>query len=175
MLHFFGKIFERLVFAHVKTLLECHFGPNQFGFRSQSSTTYALISLHNFVTEKLDSPQVKGVQIFALDLSKAFDMLRHDLIIQRLIDCNLSWSLVTWIASYLSNRTQSVRYNNLISNTNVITSGVPQGRILGPAIFDVVFGVLNSVSNTSALFKYADDVTLAVPIFLNGDNCEYSS
>ena len=101
LLHFFGKVFERLVFAHVKPVLESHFGFNQFGFKSNSSTAAALITLHNFITEKLDSASVKGVQLFALDLSRAFDTLRHNIIVQRLIDCNLQSYFINWIASKL--------------------------------------------------------------------------
>jgi hypothetical protein len=170
LINFFDKIFEKIVYNSLKAELICCFGNEQFGFRPNSSTASAMISLHDFLTRQVDSTIVQGVQVFALDFSKAFDTLRYDVIIDSLIDCNMPLSFVSWVYSYLSNRYQCTRLNHNHSSVTSITSGVPQGSIIGPALFNIVIGKLVAVSNSTGLFKYADDLTLAVPIFLSTNN-----
>ena len=130
-----AKIMERVVLSSVKNQLLKNYGTNQFGFRPHSSTQCALTYLHNQVTIYLDDPSTSGVAVIAYDYSKAFDRLRFDLIIQRLVDCDFPPKSIVWIADYLKHRTQIVRVGEAESREINISSGVPQGSVLGPFLF----------------------------------------
>ena len=160
-----SKIFERLVFNSVKHLFYLYFDSSQFGFRQNCSTTCALIKLHNHITECFDNPTVAGIQVFALDYSKAFDRLDHNVIIRKFVNCNFPLSFVSLMYSYLCNRSQRVRLNNCLSDKALVTSGVPQGSILGPSIFSLVMADLTCLHSSSCIVKYADDVSLSIPIY----------
>ena len=70
-----------------------------------------------------------------VDLSKAFDMVNHTLLIDKLSSLGITGIENRWFKSYLNNRTQCVSLNGTILTPNVIRSGVPQGSILGPLLF----------------------------------------
>ena len=71
-----------------------------------------------------------------VDLRKAFDILNHDIILQKLdLIYGCLESTVQWFSSYLKGRTQHVYLNGIISEQNLIRHGVPQGSILGPLLF----------------------------------------
>ena len=72
-----------------------------------------------------------------MDLSKAFDCIPHDLLIAKLNAYGLDKSSLTYIYSYLKGRKQAVKINNTYSSYKNILSGVPQGSILGPILFNV--------------------------------------
>ena len=104
-----AKILERVILDFAKPYFLKEYGDDQYGFRSGSSTTCALISLHDHITMCLDKVNVAGVQIIAYDFSKAFDRIKHDIIIKRLITCNMPSELIMWISNYLTNRQQYVK------------------------------------------------------------------
>lgn len=170
LLNFTAKVFEKIVYNFMKNDLIKHFGKEQFGFRPKSSTTTAMISLLNYLTTQIDCLSVPAVQLFALDFSKAFDTLRYDVIINSLITCNFPLPFISWIHSYLLNRIQCTKISGSCSSVTPITSGVPQGSVLGPALFNIVIGKLVAVSSSTGLFKFADDLSLAIPIFYQSNN-----
>ena len=165
-----SKILEFVVLHFAKPIFLNEYGDSQFGFRAGSSTTCALIVLHNHVTKLLEDRNVAGVQIVTYDFSKAFDRLRHDVIIQRLIDCKMPEKLVRWLSDYLENRYQAVKIGNELSSAMPVSSGVPQGSLLGPFLFSIVMGSLTFHDPQCQIIKYADDITLCMPIFKNTSN-----
>ena len=95
-----------------------------------------------------------------LDLSKAFDTLDHVILLQKLNYHGIRPVELNLFKDYLQNRTQYVSYDNTNSDMYRISTGVPQGSILGPLLFIIY---INHLCNASKLFKmiiYADDTTL---------------
>ena len=68
-------------------------------------------------------------------MKKAFDLVDHNILRDKLVPYNFHDETVTWVQSYLSNRTQQVQFNCTISSPAIIKYGVPQGSILGPILF----------------------------------------
>ena len=165
-----AKLLERVVLDFAKPYFLKNYGDDQFGFRPKSSTTCALICLHDHITKCLEMQNVMGVQVISYDFSKAFDKLRHDIIVKRLIECGLPESLICWISSYLDNRFQCVKIGSSQSSFREASSGVPQGSVLGPFLFSVVMGSLKIEDADCCMVKYADDVTLSVPVYKNSTN-----
>ena len=95
-----------------------------------------------------------------MDLSKAFDTLNHNILLDKLYHYGIRGTALCWFKDYLTNRQQYVEIDGTASDKRVITTGVPQGSILGPLLFLIY---MNDISYTSQLFKfilYADDTTL---------------
>ena len=93
------------------------------------------------------------------DLSKAFDCIPHDLIIAKLSAYNFSDEALSYIYSYLTNRRQCVRINNTHSQLETIISGVPQGSILGPILFNLSINDLFFFVVLASLYNFADFAT----------------
>lgn len=166
-----AKLLETIVLRNTRKYFMTNFDKQQFGFRSGSSTLCALSFLEECVSRYLDDVSTAGVVLVSYDLSKAFDKLPHDKILQRLSDLSFPSGFVEWIASYLGQRQQFVRIGQHCSKVVSVTSGVPQGSILGPLLFVTTVGSYTSKSG-SQVIKYADDTTICFPLFKEAlDNC----
>ena len=95
-----------------------------------------------------------------LDLSKAFDALDHDTLLETLYSLGFLDSAVFWFKAYLTNRTQSVNVDGVLSDPQSIQFGVPQGSILGPLLFILYINNLPSVVQSCDIQLYADDTLL---------------
>jgi hypothetical protein len=166
-----AKILEDAVLLQSKHLFIENLDKKQFGFRPGSSTLCALLSLDDHVSQMLDDPLTIGVVVISYDLSKAFDKLPHDQILRRLDHLHFPMHFIEWISSYLHQRQQFVRMGIHSSQPVYVTSGIPQGSILGPLLFVTTVGSYVNESHGHVI-KYADDTTLCFPIFKNDvDNC----
>ncbi|MEL7309671.1 MAG: reverse transcriptase domain-containing protein, partial [Pseudomonadota bacterium] len=92
--------------------------------------------------------------------SKAFDKLLHSRILSTCFDFQIPAYIVSWIFSFLSNRKQRVLCSGRFSDWAEVTSGVPQGSVLGPILFCLAIDSLKPVCPNSSIVKYADDVTI---------------
>ena len=129
--------------------------------------------MHHALSQ-LESSSISGIQIIAYDYTKAFDVLPHNLIISRLLQADLPVGFVQWIGSYLSGRKQAVRVGATISSPRKVTSGVPQGSVLGPLLFCVATADLRALHDSTMLVKYVDDTTICVPLFRHQNNAHVS-
>ena len=96
-----------------------------------------------------------------MDLSKEFDCILHDLIIAKLAAYGIDNTALKLIFSYLRNRKQWVRINNTYSNFENIISGVPQGSIVGPLLFNFSINDLLFFIESPSIHNLADDNTLS--------------
>jgi hypothetical protein len=102
------------------------------------------------------------VGLAAIDFRKAFDVLPHDILTQKLSLYGCDHQTVTWFSSYLTNRVQQVSINNTLSEAGYLSQGVPQGSILGPLLFSLFINDLPLHIENCDIFSYADDTNLTV-------------
>ena len=146
-----------------KPLYEMYDG-NQFGFLPKSSTACSIISLLHHIYSNIDLHPEKKNYILSLDIAKAFDNVNHDKLISILSNSNLNTNFVCLVSNYLSNRFQAVKLGSTISPVLPVSSGVPQGSILGPILFNIYVNGLGPSNNSIKCFKYADDTCFLISI-----------
>ncbi|KAK7925857.1 hypothetical protein WMY93_008167 [Mugilogobius chulae] len=169
-LPFLSKVLEKLVFIQLQSFLENNLILEKFqsGFRSRHSTESALLKVHNDILTALDTK--KPVMLLMLDLTAAFDTVDHAVLLSRLAQhVGLQGSVLQWFSSYLTDRSFAVMVDDYSSSSAPLTSGVPQGSILGPVLFSIYMLPLGSIiaKYNLSCHLYADDVQLYLPLLPN--------
>jgi hypothetical protein len=162
----FSKLLERLMYNRILSFIDKHnlLYSNQFGFRTKHSTSLALSILVDQITTSF-TEQKSTVGVF-LDFSKAFDTVNHDILLQKLYAYGIRGLALDWIKTYISNRYQYVIFDNVCSDRELITCGVPQGSILGPLLFLLYINDIAHVSDKLYSILFADDSNM----FCTGNN-----
>ena len=128
----------------------------QHGFMAGRSCVTNLIDTLDYVGSCLDSGG--HIDMIYIDMSKAFDKVNHGLLIQKLQkDYGFGRNLLRWFQCYLENRKQRVTVLGATSDLLPVTSGVPQGSILGPALFLLYVNDLPNNVKSSRVAMFADD------------------
>ena len=159
ILNVFSKIYEKVIKNQLMSYFEKYFSPFISAYRKSYSTQQVLIRLLEEWREKLDKKSVVGAVL--MDLSKAFDCIPHDLIIAKLAAYGIERKNIRLIYSYLKGRKQCVKINNTYSDYNEIISGVPQGSLLGPILFNLSINDLFFFIEVASMHNFADDNTLS--------------
>ena len=159
-----SKIFEKVVFAQIYNYLNSNnlLYKHQYGFRKHHSTELAAIELTDKIFDNLDKKKIP-LAVF-IDLSKAFDTIDHNILLSKLQHYGIKGVALNWFQSYLTDRTQYVQYKDQTSTEKTITTGVPQGSILGPLLFIIYVNDIAKITKNFHFLIYADDTTLIEPI-----------
>lgn len=156
-----NKVFEKMIVNRLNNFFASsgYLYQHQFGFRTGSSSETAVVELVDEISSSLDQRHLAGT-VF-LDLSKAFDSIDHNMLLNKLDYCGVRGLANQLIRSYLSNRYQQVVINETRSNARPIEYGVPQGSNLGPLLFLVFVNDLPNLNLYGKPRLFADDTVLS--------------
>ena len=160
------KTMERIITKQLYEYLESNgiISDHQFGFRPGRSVMEQLLLVYEDISYNMDSGQ--SVDLVLFDYSKAFDVVCHSILIQKLKLLGVDGQLLSWISSFLSDRVMQVCVHGHTSSTRNVCSGVPQGSVLGPLLFLVYINFVGS--KLSCTYKiFADDMKLFASVVRN--------
>ena len=152
-----GMILEKIIAVQIEEFFEKNnlFGSFQFGFRKDKNTVSELLTLFDSLLDaKRDK---KEILLIMYDLSSAFDLADHKVLIAKLKVYGFDANALKWIESYLKNRKQFVTVAGKMSKTIDINTGVPQGSRLSPLLFLCLMADLNLWAKESMITNFADD------------------
>ena len=109
----------------------------------------------------MDSGKLTGA-VF-VDLTKAFDTVGHSILLSKLPSFGITGNELEWFTNYLFGRRQQVIVNKVLSDTQFVLCGVPQGSILGPVLFLLYYNDLPSILTKAEILMFADDTVMYYP------------
>ena len=161
------KVLERCIFNNIKYHVYEQLSHTQYGFMPGKSRITQLVEVLDRIGRELDHG--KQIDVLYLDMSKAFDRVSHAKLLHRLCQFGFRGNILKWFRSYLSNRRQRTTISGTTSKSLPVTSGVPQGSILGPLLFLLYEDHLSNAVRTSNIATFADDTKIFRTINSNTD------
>ena len=135
--------------------------PTQHGYKTQHSTVTALYTVNNTVAKGFNQIAHSARTItVALDMSKAFDTLNIHTLIRKVLQTNIPGTIIKFIANYIKVRKAYTTFRNHTSRQRQIKTGVPQGAVLSPTLFNIYTSDLPPPSTPVQVMAYADDITI---------------
>lgn len=162
-----AKIFEKIVYRQVYAAIRQNFSEQQHGFLKGRSTTTNLVLLSDYLTKCM--AQRSQVDVIYTDYSKAFDRLDHVMLMRKLLAIGIRGNLYRWFSSYVEDRCQTVVLNGYSSRARSVPSGIPQGSLLGPLLFNIFVNDIHHCFHHSKVLLYADDMKIFYNITSTGD------
>ena len=156
----FDKILEKLIYSRIINFIEKNdlLCENQFGFRKNSSTIFAINSIYDKFINNID--QNLYTCCLFLDLSRAFDTVDHDILLDKLYrNFGIRGKPLDLLTSYLKNRYQYTNVRKFMSSYTKVSYGVSQGSCLGPLLFLLYINDISLISNFNTTL-FADDTCL---------------
>ena len=163
-----SRLLERIINTKIQAFLSNNskLNTSQHGFLKGKSTDTILLHFYDYVTGKVDKNLL--VDCIFFDFKKAFDTVPHSLLLRRIYSMGISGSLFHWIQDFFSNRSQAVKIGSCLSGYLPVPSGVVQGSVLGPTLFNIFVNNIDDSLRFCNILKYADDTR----IFLSAEKAD---
>ena len=160
-----SKLLEHIICTQIRGHLDKHgiLSPFQHGFRARHSCeTQLAVTFHDLADL---NDQMHQIDIAILDFSKAFDVVPHTRLLNKLQFYGISSEVCNWIREFLSGRKQRIMVDGVFSQEESVDSGVPQGTVLGPLLFLLFINdITNGLSTGTRIRLFADDCLVYRPI-----------
>ena len=157
---FISKLVEAAVYKQVEEYFSSNnlWHQNHHGFRANHSTVTAINQLYDMWIKAAEKKRLTAVLL--LDLTAAFDVVDHEILLNKLLLYNFSPAALKWFQSYLKNRLQTVQIECRLSDPLLIgDQGVPQGSLLGLLLFLIFYNDFPDIRTEGSSILYADDDT----------------